>query len=129
MNKKFVFFDAECLVCNRFARFLLQHSDLYLAPLGGATWRSLPLPPEIHTVDSVVFWNGQRAFIRVEAVRAIAQHMGGIWRVLALPSYLLPISLQNFFYDRFARVRIRWFGRVGSCALIPPQDRTRLVQD
>lgn len=130
MDKKLVFFDAECLVCNRFGRFLLKHSsDIYLAPLGGATYQSLRLPTEIQQADAIVYWNGKRAFLRTEAIREIARHMGGFWQGLALLSRLLPTRMLNFFYDRFARIRYRVFGRVESCSLIPPEYRSRLLKD
>lgn len=128
MDKKIVFFDAECLVCNRLARFLLLRSaDLYLAPLNGTTWQSLQLPAEFQGVDSIIFWNGQRAFLRVEAIREIARNLGIFWQELALLSRLLPLRLLNYFYDKFASRRYRMFGRVERCALIPLDLRRRLL--
>jgi predicted DCC family thiol-disulfide oxidoreductase YuxK len=52
--------------------------------------------------------------------------MGGWFRVLKALR-LLPRPLRDWVYDIVARNRYRWFGKVEACALLTPEQKSRLL--
>lgn len=125
-----VFFDGECGLCNRFIRWLLARDRrrvLQFAPLQGALAASrLPTLPNDDLDWSLAYWDESGTYFESDAsLRAIAR-LGGIWRP-ARWLLIVPRFVRNGVYRFVARNRIRWFGRVESCGLIPPEERARIL--
>jgi predicted DCC family thiol-disulfide oxidoreductase YuxK len=125
-----LFFDGECGLCNHSVRWLLDHDRrrvLSFAPLQGelATHRLAPLASNYRDW-SVALWDQAGVHFESDAaLRAIAC-LGGRWRLARL-FLLVPRVIRNGIYRFIARNRIRWFGRVDSCALLSAEDRARLL--
>lgn len=68
------------------------------------------------------------AYVRSDAVLAIARVLGGPWRLVAL-ARCFPRRLRDWAYDLFARNRTRWFGRDTSCAVFPESLHERFLDD
>ena len=75
---------------------------------------------------SVALWDKDGVHVESDAaLRAIAC-LGGFWRLARL-FLVLPRVIRNGVYRFIARNRIRWFGRIDSCALLSEKDRARLL--
>lgn len=121
-------YDADCGFCARQVQFLLRHDrrgTLRFAPLGGVTARNLiTRHPHLATCASVVWVDdaggpGERVRIRSEAVLAVADHFGGLWR-LGRAGAIIPVGWRDALYDGVARHRHRLGS--GEC-LVPTQDQ------
>lgn len=124
-----LFFDGECALCNRAVRWLMASdpSEVFrFAALRGETARERlrGRPPE-EGAGTLLLLDEDGVHERSEAVLRAGARLGGLWRGIALLR-LLPRSLRDVAYDAVARNRVRWFGRVAACALIPPE-RQRLL--
>lgn len=125
---RIVFYDGGCGLCSRLVQRLLaadRRGLLRFAPLQGRTAAALRLAhPEIPAdVDSVLFLErraegGERVSWRSGAILAIADALGGRWRLLGVLR-ILPTRLADAAYDAVARSRHRWFGPP-ACALPGP---------
>jgi predicted DCC family thiol-disulfide oxidoreductase YuxK len=129
-----LFYDGRCGLCHRLVRFAVTRdrdgTRFRFAPLEGETFlaqydsaRRAALPDSIvlHTADG-------RTMLRSEAAFAIAERLGGPWRVAARLAGLLPRWLTDLGYDAVARIRGLLFARPeGSCPLLPPEVRGRFL--
>lgn len=102
LDKKIVFYDSECGVCDRFVQWLAtDHSDLYFAPLGGITATSL----SIEDTDTVVYFDGIMIWKRSDAILRIIEDRSKAWHALAKIISLIPRPILDSAYNLFARFR------------------------
>jgi predicted DCC family thiol-disulfide oxidoreductase YuxK len=125
-----LFFDGECGLCNHSIRWLIDHDQrrvLRFAPLRGklAERRLSALPTDYHDW-SVVLWDENGIHFESDAALRAVACLGGSWRLARL-FLAVPRVVRNRVYRFVARNRIRWFGRVDSCALLSAEDRARLL--
>lgn len=122
-----ILYDNRCAVCNRSVNFLLhadhQHAFLF-APLGGETASKVVLKNVKR--DSLVFIEHyqtaeERQYYYGKAVLRICWHLGGLWRVLGLFSFL-PSLLVDLLYCLFSRQR-QLFGKQGPPLVIEHDPR------
>jgi predicted DCC family thiol-disulfide oxidoreductase YuxK len=134
-------FDGVCGLCHRLVRFLVaidRHSTLCFAPLQGATASRLaerhgfPVGvQEAGAPETLVYvrhfgLNGERSFLRSDAVLAALGDVGGVWWLVS-GLRIVPRFLRDRLYGAVARRRYRWFGRFDGCPLPPPELRSRFL--
>jgi predicted DCC family thiol-disulfide oxidoreductase YuxK len=126
-----VLYDGTCGLCARSVRFILRHErdhEIQFAPLQGETAAGLrdKFPQIPRTLESVVYIDGERVFLRSKAFLHAARHMRAPWRwgyaMRWLPSFLLDLG-----YRVIAALRYRLFGRVDMCDLPAPEQRARFL--
>ncbi|MEM6822517.1 MAG: DCC1-like thiol-disulfide oxidoreductase family protein [Verrucomicrobiota bacterium] len=135
-GKHIVFFDGECFMCNRSMKFLLnidQKKHLWFAPLQGETAK--PIIERRDDLDgdlkSIVYiehlgTEEEEAYLRSTAVLLSLRRIGGVWRILSWAT-VIPAGIRDTVYDFVARNRIRWFGSIEMCGLIPSEQREQLL--
>jgi predicted DCC family thiol-disulfide oxidoreductase YuxK len=130
-DKGLIVFDGVCVLCTGFARFVLTRDRDFAfrlttaqSPLGQALFRHYGLDTETYETNLVVI--DGRAHAKLETVVAVAQRLGGPWRLLWILR-LLPRPMANWLYDGVAQNRYRLFGRTDTCMLPPPEWRARFL--
>ena len=128
-----ILYDGVCGLCNRFVRLILR-----LDKRGVFRFASLQSqfaacilqrfginPLQLDTVYLVMNYESanEQLIARDRAVIVILRQLGGIWRICATISRLLPQRFRQWLYNRIARNRYRIFGKYESCPL--PDDKTR----
>lgn len=130
-----VYFDGVCNFCNGAVRWLIArdpNARLHFGSLQGETAQRLrSRHPEFPSdLDTMVLCetaeDGERLYLKSEAVLRIAAQLAGPWRRIAWLR-CLPRALRDFAYDRFARNRYRMFGRLDACPIPSPDERARFV--
>jgi predicted DCC family thiol-disulfide oxidoreductase YuxK len=130
-----VLFDGVCVFCNGAVRWLLArdpHAQLRYAPLQGETAATLRARhPEIpEALETFVYVepgpDGERVFLRSDALLRVLVRLGKPWRWLAVLR-VLPRGLRDAAYLAFARARYRLFGRLDACALPSPDEKARFL--
>ena len=124
-----IVFDAECIVCSGFARFITRHDTearfrfvSAQSPRGQNLYRAHGLDPHDWSTNIVIVKG--RAYTRLAAFCAAMHRLGWPWRALILLN-LLPQPIGNWLYDRIARNRYA-FGR-RACPLPSADLRGRLL--
>ncbi|MCS6851421.1 MAG: DUF393 domain-containing protein [Gemmataceae bacterium] len=126
-----IFYDGHCGLCHRAVRWVLAEDrglTFRFAPLHGVTFvaevaedqrRQLP--------DSLVVRTSAGLLLtRAAAVRHIARRLGGLWRLLAEASRLVPVAVLDLGYRGVAAIRHRLFAPPpGVCPVLPPALRAR----
>lgn len=124
---RLVLYDGECGLCHRSVRFLIRRDSgrqLRYAPLAGETAARARarFPNFPKSIDTLVFIDEGRVFVRSQAVLRAAAYGGASFRVLAyLARLLTPIA--DLAYRLVARTRYRVFGRADACAVPAPGER------
>ncbi len=138
-ERRVVFFDGVCVLCDTSMRFLIAEDRgklLRYAPLQGETAAREPaiarlLEGDAAELKSVVYVRGEgeekEVLTRSDAILAICDDLGGLWRVLGF-ARIVPRALRDRVYGIIARNRYRWFGRMETCRL-PEEGETALFLD
>lgn len=113
-NGPLVLYDGGCGFCTWSVQWLIQHDKkntfrfvAIQSEPGRACYQRLGLDPE--NINTFVLINGQKAWIKSDAILEVAKNLGGKWRWLMLVAFI-PRPIRNFFYDRFAQYRVHFMG-------------------
>jgi predicted DCC family thiol-disulfide oxidoreductase YuxK len=114
-----VVFDAQCLLCNGWVRFLLRHDRAgrfrFASMQGGTGQRLLAsagLP--VDGLQTLLLVDGDRSWQHTAAILRVLHQLGWPWR-LAWAAWLVPAPLRNAVYRWVARNRYRIWGRSEVC--------------
>jgi predicted DCC family thiol-disulfide oxidoreductase YuxK len=131
-DRPIIIFDGHCVLCSRFARFVLRHDRHGIfrltaaqTPLGQSLFRHLGLDPA-NFQTNVLLENGQAHFKSDGAIRMFV-HLGFPWIMVVLAK-LVPPSLLDRLYDFIAKNRLKWFGSQSVCFLAEPSHRDRFLE-
>lgn len=128
--KQIILFDGECNFCDRSVQFIIKRDPqavFNFASLQSETGKELlasHLIPEDN--DSIVLISGERAYQKSTATLQIAKQLKGLWKLCYI-FIILPRPIRDFFYDKFAKNRYKWFGRKDNCAIPSPEIRKRFL--
>jgi predicted DCC family thiol-disulfide oxidoreductase YuxK len=123
-----IFFDGVCNLCNTAVRVVIRNdraAHFRFAPLQSEFAQKIlknkglikigdPLP------DSLILVEGGKIYTRSEAALRIAGKMDGMWNI-SVVFRITPQPLRDWFYDRIAGNRYRWFGVTQHCMLQTPE--------
>ncbi len=130
-DKPVIVFDGHCVLCSRWARFVLKHDRQgryrllpAQSPLGHALYVHLGLDPENYETNILI--EDGRAWFRSEGSIRMAKGLGFPWS-LACVFRLLPRTWRDWLYDLVARNRFRLFGRREVCYLVDNDYRDRFL--
>jgi predicted DCC family thiol-disulfide oxidoreductase YuxK len=131
-----VLYDGVCGLCNRLVQFILRHDraarfrfaaqqSAFAADLLRRHGRA---PEDLDTVYVFARYGqpDQTVLAKGRAILYVLGQFGGLWR-LALVLRVLPRPVLDFAYDRIARRRYRWFGRLDTCPMPAPGTRERFL--
>lgn len=130
-NHPLIVFDGVCILCSRFARFVIEHDPharfrfaTAQGPLGQALYAHLDLSTtefetNIVIIDGVA-WGELDAFAQVMAQMRAPWHW---FRVLRF----VPEPLSGWLYRRIALNRYRLFGKTEVCMVPPPDWQDRFI--
>ena len=129
-NKKIIFYDGLCAMCNRFIRILItldKKEKFLLAPLQGKNGKILQnkFSKELKGIDSVIFYNKQ-VYTKSSAVINILSELGGIYK-LAYIFNIIPSFISDSIYDYIARNRFQWFGKLDKCPIPEKKNISRFL--
>ncbi len=125
-------FDAECVLCNGFVRFLIRHDPgrvFRFASLRSVVARELLASRGVdeRPTETVVLVDGDGVFVRSEAALRAVMRLGGLIGSVARVVRVVPVGLRDVMYRAVARLRYRVFGRTTSCGLLTAADRARVL--
>ena len=129
-NKKIIFYDGLCAMCNRFIRILItldKKEKLLLAPLQGKNGKILQkkFSKELKGIDSVIFYN-KKVYTKSSAVINILSELGAIYK-LAYIFNIIPSFISDSIYDYIARNRFQWFGKLDKCPMPEKKNISRFL--
>ncbi len=120
-----VVFDAQCLLCNGWVKFLLRHDQrgvFRFAAIQSRTGQALLQQAglQVEGLQTLLLVDGPTRWQHTAAILRILHHLGWPWRAAWL-GWLVPAVLRDALYRWVARHRYRVFGRTETC-MVPPSD-------
>ncbi len=127
-----VVYDAQCLLCSRWVRFLLKHDRrevFRFASIQGRNGQALLAKAglQVDGLQTLLLVEGDRAWQHTAAILRVLHALGWPWRAAWL-GWLVPARLRDAAYRLIARNRYRIFGRSQVC-LVPPQGHSQRFLD
>ncbi len=125
-------FDGVCNLCNGAVQFIIKRDkkDLFrYAALQSEIGEKLVEERGIDTskVDSIVLVEpGVAYYTKSDAVLRIGQGFGGLWKGLALFTWI-PRIIRDALYDFIARNRYKWFGKKDQCMIPTPELQAKFL--
>jgi predicted DCC family thiol-disulfide oxidoreductase YuxK len=126
-----LFFDGECVFCNRWVRRLMTadtgHRTRFGAKQGAAFQHVAATHPEVADVRSIVLVRRDKdgreeVLTRSAAVRATIDGLPA-YRFPSAMLRLVPRPIADFGYGIFSRYRKGIFGSQNICDMVKPEDR------
>ena len=120
-----ILFDAICVICNGWAKFLIKHDQKLKFKLVSA---QSALGEQIlqyyamsttHYTTMIVILNGQ-LYTESTALLKVMQHLGLPFSLMNA-GYMVPRPIRDFLYRRVALNRYQLFGQTNDC-LLPSAD-------
>jgi predicted DCC family thiol-disulfide oxidoreductase YuxK len=131
-DRPIIIFDGHCVLCSRFARFVLRHDRRGVFRLtaaqtsvGQALFRHLGLDP-VNFETNVLLENG-RAYFKSDGTIRMFAHLGLPWSFARL-ARIVPRTLRDRLYDLIAKNRLKWFGSQSVCFLADPSHEDRFLR-
>lgn len=126
-----VVFDAHCLVCSGWVRFILRRprgGEIQFASMQGGTGRRLLIEAGLQpdALQTLLVLDQGRSWQHTGAILRVLHALGWPWR-LAWAGWLVPAPLRDAAYRWVARRRYRIFGRSDACMLVPAAEAHRFL--
>ncbi|MBT8154145.1 DUF393 domain-containing protein [Epibacterium ulvae] len=128
-----ILFDGHCVLCAGLFQWVLRRDRAEYfqfataqSPLGQVIYAGLGLRHD--DLDTMVVQVDGVAFVRLDAVAAVARHLPFPWGALSLLRHL-PRWIKDPAYNLIAQNRYRLFGRSEQCLLPTPELQSRFAPD
>lgn len=126
-----IVFDAECVFCSSFAKFVLKHDRqgrfrfaTAQSDLGQSLYLKYGLDNRRFTTN-LVFVDGV-LFTKMSAFAKVMSGFGWPWKAVGVLG-LIPKPVSEPIYDFVARNRFRWMGKNDACSLPSREMRDRMI--
>jgi predicted DCC family thiol-disulfide oxidoreductase YuxK len=129
--KKIILFDGVCNFCNWSVQFVMDRDSqkqFYFASLQSDTGQALleRFGLKDADIDSVVFIDGDKAYVKSSAALKIAGQLDGWVKVIGV-FRIIPSFISDFVYDIIAANRYRWFGKREHCMIPTTEQRAQFL--
>lgn len=126
-----IVFDAKCLLCSAWVRFLLRHDRRGVfrfasiqGPSGLALLSRHGLSPD--NLETLLLVTESGSYRHTAAILRVLNGLGWPWR-LAWLAWPIPAPLRDGLYRWIARNRYRIFGHSDTCYVPSPAMRNRFL--
>ena len=124
--------DGYCALCTGGIAWLLRFDRkriFKLATIQFPTGRALytHYGMNVDAYDTFMIISNGKAFMRTDGYIEGCRLLGGVWRIFTLARFI-PLSWRDRVYWFVDRNRIKWFGTVEHCALIPQGYHDRIIR-
>ena len=131
-DKNVIVFDGECVLCNRFFKFVYKHDAkaqfhfmTAQSVAGEALYQQLGLKQQDYATNLVLIEGA--LYVRMRGVFEVLKRIGFPWRMLNFAA-VLPDFVLDWLYYRIARNRYRIFGRYGACFVPTERMKGRFLE-
>lgn len=128
-----VVFDAKCLLCLAWVKFLLKHDKrgrFRFASIQSRAGADLLARAglQVTNLETLLLVDGKRTYQHTAAILRVLHQLGFPWR-LAWIGWLVPSFIRDAAYRWVARNRYRIFGQSDSCFLPSKEHLGRFIED
>jgi len=131
MPKHIVFFDGQCVYCNKWVRRIFKWNktrNIFFAALEDEKSVNI-LKQHGHNVEamsSVIFLSNNQVYSKSSAVLQICKHLDGLWKFASV-FIIIPRPIRDYLYNVVGRNRYKWFGTYDECPIPEPDLKKQFV--
>ncbi len=130
-TRKIVFVDGYCNLCHQLVQTLLfldTQNNLFYTSLESSFAASFFSNDHstILSINSVVFYDGDKLFFKSDAILKIAQTLGFPFSLCQI-FYLFPKTFRDFVYDLVAKYRYKIFGKSSVCHITAKEENPKFL--
>jgi len=129
LDRPIIFFDGVCVLCNRFADFILKRDKknfFYLSTLQGEHAKKMLSPEHYENFNTIVYLKGEKTYNRSDAVLNILLDLGGLWNVCFV-LFVFPKPIRDLIYRHISNKRYKWFGKKEHCRIPLPDEKDKFL--
>ncbi len=132
-NKKIIFFDGVCNLCNGFIDFVIRKDkkkEIYYCSLQSDLAKEILKDHDIilgETFSTFYFYDGGKVYNKSTAILRILKKLTLVYKVFASISFIIPPFLRNAMYSLIAKNRYRLFGKKETCRLPSPEEQAQFL--
>ena len=120
-NNSIILFDDECVLCNRFARWIIKNDKQrrfkFLALQSSSASTLLDKYGfDKNNFDSVILIDEDKLYTESDAALRLVKYLDGDKKYLYVLR-IFPKFVRDFFYKIIARNRYKWFGKTDVCSV------------
>tara|TARA_B100001758_G_C18334606_1_gene570853 strand:- start:855 stop:1292 length:438 start_codon:yes stop_codon:yes gene_type:complete len=132
-NKSIIFFDGECVLCNRYILFVSYNDKKdnfrFMSLQNKEIDKLINLRHEIKGHgDSILLMEGKIIKSKSAAVLSILSQLNFPYNLLSF-FYIIPKPVRDTLYDLIAKYRYKIYGRTEQCAIIDKHSNAEIVKD
>lgn len=133
LNKKIIFFDGVCNLCNGFIDFVIRRDkdkNIYYASLQSEIGVYILKEYNVELTDNfstIYFLNNGKLYHRSTAILYVLNNLNFFYRIFSKFSLIFPERFRNFVYDYISRNRYRFFGKKETCRLPSIEERDQFL--
>ena len=126
-----IVFDGVCVFCSKVVQLCLKHDRqrvIRFATMQSDAGSRLMEQQGVDPADpsSFILFKDDQAFFKSDAALELFRLLGGAWKIL-LVAKIFPRPARDFLYDKLARNRYRWFGKLDHCMRPDPSESDRFI--
>lgn len=130
-KQQIVYFDTECILCNRFVQYILikdKNKHIFFSD-----YKRIPnhlihkQNKESNSIARIHYLRRTKWHEKSTAVLFIFRDIHGKWHYTQL-GWLVPKFFRDFIYTFIAKRRYRWFGKTEQCYININQFAERIVE-
>ena len=130
-GRRILLFDGVCNLCSSLVQFTVKRDPgkkFHFAAIQSKEGRKILEEHHLPTreIDTFVFVDGSRCFIKSAAGLNVLRVLGGFWALFYI-FILVPSPIRDLIYDRLAKIRYRIFGKKGQCMVPTPDLKDRFL--
>ena len=129
MDNNIIFFDGECLLCNKSVIFIARndsYNKFRFASLQSDLFQKLIR--EDDKCDSIILYSKSKCLTKSDAVLSIISKLRFPINLFII-FYLTPKFIRDNIYDYIARRRHRYFKRINYCSLIQGSEHNMILKN
>ena len=130
-NRNIVIFDGVCVFCNGVVNFIINRdpeSIFTFSPMQSEIAQSLIKEHQVskEILNTLMLIKNGRCYLKTDAILEIAKDISGFWYLFNMFK-IIPRSLRDFLYSKFARNRYNLFGKRNSCMVPTENVKNRFI--
>ena len=131
MDKKIIFFDGVCNLCNRFIQFVIKYDKrklFYFAPLQGRNSKIFLNEKDlkIDKIKTIFLFDSGKIYNRSTAVLKIIKLFSNYWSLFYI-FIIIPKFIRDLVYNILAKYRYKLFGKMDQCMIPHPSLMDRFL--
>ena len=129
MDKASLFYDGDCVLCQRSVQWLIKRDKKGLIQFGllqGQTAQTILSEVQTKQLSTLVLVYQQKQYVKSDAFLLLMKLLNWPYKVLYV-FILVPKFMRDAVYDLVAKNRYKWFGQHDNCWLPEEKDKWRFL--